>query len=122
MNKLKSYVNKITPAIIGLAAILDPERAQALLKTSEYIDNSQSKEESLLSIKKDLDKLIKQKKRKILVIIDDIDRLSDFEIRQIFQLVKLIADFPQTIYLLSFDREVVVKALENVQKILEKNI
>lgn len=116
VNKLKSYVNKITPAIIGLAAILDPERAQALLKTSEYIDNSQSKEESLLSIKKDLDKLIKQKKRKILVIIDDIDRLSDFEIRQIFQLVKLIADFPQTIYLLSFDREVVVKALENVQK------
>lgn len=103
VNKLKSYVNKITPAIIGLAAILDPERAQALLKTSEYIDNSQSKEESLLSIKKDLDKLIKQKKRKILVIIDDIDRLSDFEIRQIFQLVKLIADFPQTIYLLSFD-------------------
>jgi len=117
VNKLKSYVNKIIPTIIGLAAILDPKRTEALLKTTEYINNRQSHEESLESIKIELDKLIKEKiKRKILIIIDDIDRLSDFEITQIFQLVKLIADFPNTIYLLSFDREVVVKALENVQK------
>ena len=34
---------------------------------------------------------------------------------QIFQLVKSLADFPNTVYLLSYDKEVVKKALEKVQ-------
>ncbi len=44
--------------------------------------------------------------------MDDIDRLAADEIRQLFQVVKAVADFPNVIYLLAFDREVVVKALE----------
>ena len=38
------------------------------------------------------------------------------EIRQMFQLVKLLGDFPNTIYLLAFDREVVVESLKSVQE------
>ena len=48
---------------------------------------------------------------KIIVFIDDIDRLNDQEIRIVFQLVKSIADFPNTIYILAFDRNIVAKAL-----------
>ena len=125
--KLKSYVNKLIPPIMGIASIIDPNRAQALYKTAEYVDDLQSDEESLESTKKDINYLIKEKNQKIIVIIDDIDRLYDFEIIQIFQLVKLIADFPNTIYFLSFDRDVVVEALGKVQqssgeKYLEKVI
>ena len=52
---------------------------------------------------------------KIIVSIDDIDRLSEEEIIAVFQLVKALADFPKTIYLLAFDYDVVVKALRKVQ-------
>ena len=52
---------------------------------------------------------------KIVVSIDDIDRLSEEEIIAVFQLVKALADFPKTIYLLAFDYDVVVKALRKVQ-------
>ncbi len=52
---------------------------------------------------------------KIIVSIDDIDRLSEEEIIAVFQLVKALADFPKTIYLLAFDYDVVVKALGKVQ-------
>jgi predicted KAP-like P-loop ATPase len=125
-NKLKSYVNKLIPPIMGLAAIVDPSRAQALISVSEQVD-TQTEEESLESIRDEINKLILEKNCKIIVVIDDIDRLSDFEIRQIFQLVKLLADFPKTIYLLSFDKEIVVKALDEIQessgeKFLEKVI
>lgn len=52
---------------------------------------------------------------KIVVSIDDIDRLSEEEIIAVFQLVKALADFPNTVYLLAFDYDVVVRALSKVQ-------
>lgn len=53
---------------------------------------------------------------KIIVSIDDIDRLSEEEIIAVFQLVKALADFPNTVYLLAFDYDVVVRALGKVQQ------
>ena len=53
---------------------------------------------------------------KFLIIIDDIDRMNSVEIEQIFILVKSLANFPNFIYLLSFDKEVVVNSLNNVPK------
>lgn len=50
--------------------------------------------------------------RPIVVILDDIDRLSAAEIRDIFKLVRLVARFPNIIYILAFDRTRVEKALE----------
>lgn len=75
-----------------------------------------TKKRSLDEIRKELNKLLKQIDNKIIVIIDDIDRLTPYEIRQIFQLVKKIADFPNTIYLLAFDKKVVLNALQEVHK------
>lgn len=43
--------------------------------------------------------------RPIVVTIDDIDRLSTQEIRDIFKLVRLTASFPNIIYVLAFDRQ-----------------
>ena len=54
-----------------------------------------------------------KKQKKILVIIDDIDRLNPTEVREIFQLVKSLADFPNIIYLLAFDKNYVNFALKD---------
>lgn len=51
---------------------------------------------------------------RFLIIIDDIDRMNSIEIEQIFILVKSLANFPNFIYLLSFDKEVVVNSLNDV--------
>lgn len=73
-----------------------------------------SKKRDLDELRKELNRLLTKINNKIIVIIDDIDRLTPHEIRQIFQLVKKIADFPNTIYLLSFDKKVVLNALKEV--------
>jgi len=73
---------------------------------------SKSLSDTKLSIEKHLQKLNK----KILIIVDDIDRLNNTEIRQIFQMIKVLGNFPNTIYLSSMDKEVVINALSEVQK------
>ena len=51
---------------------------------------------------------------KIIVIIDDTDRLTNSEIAQVFTLVKSLADFDNFIYILSFDELIVTKALNSL--------
>ena len=58
-----------------------------------------------------LEKLLQDAGKRILIMIDDIDRLDDGEIATVFKLVKLAADFDHTAYILAFDQQVVAKAL-----------
>lgn len=75
-----------------------------------------SEEKDVLKQKEHVISLLKGQSNRVLVVIDDIDRLSNEQIRQVFQLVTSVAKFPNTIYLLVFDRDIVVKALEKVQE------
>ena len=73
------------------------------------------KERDVFALKEQLSTLLRKRGGKILVILDDVDRLADDEIRQCFQLIKAVADFPNVVYLLAFDRDVVCDALRGVQ-------
>lgn len=70
---------------------------------------------SLVEEKQKVIEALKDQKQKLIIIIDDIDRLNNEQIRLIFQLVNSLAGFPNMIYLLSFDRNVVVRALQTEQ-------
>jgi predicted KAP-like P-loop ATPase len=54
---------------------------------------------------------LKKRKRPVLVVMDDIDRLETADIRRLFTLVKTNGDFPNVIYLLLFQRDIVERAL-----------
>lgn len=56
-----------------------------------------------------------KRKIKILVIIDDIDRLTGEEVRHLFRVIKAVSDFPNLIYLLAFDKKIVVNAVQQMQ-------
>lgn len=58
-----------------------------------------------------LEKILKSEKKRIVILMDDIDRLDKAEIQNIFKLVKLTADFPYTSYVLTFDQEMVSAAI-----------
>lgn len=63
------------------------------------------------TLKERIGAILKENKSKIVVFIDDIDRLDKNEIHSVFRLVKLTADFTNTTYLLSFDEEMVAAAI-----------
>jgi hypothetical protein len=54
---------------------------------------------------------LKKLEQPIVVVLDDIDRLSTAEIRDVFKLVRLTASFPNIVYVVAFDRARVEQAL-----------
>ena len=57
-----------------------------------------------------------ERENRFVVYIDDIDRLVPNQINAICQLVKSVADFENIIYVLSYDQEVVINALNHIHK------
>jgi hypothetical protein len=59
-----------------------------------------------------LSKLIKKIDRKIIILIDDLDRVQKDEILQIFRLIRNIADLPNLIYVIAVDKSYLVENLD----------
>jgi predicted KAP-like P-loop ATPase len=58
-----------------------------------------------------LEEILRESGKRVVVTIDDIDRLDRAEIHAMFKLVKLGADFERITYVLAFDDEMVAAAL-----------
>ena len=116
--KLETYTKFFEPVklipVVGQLMGIVKDIVQTIGKTLKVF--GEHRENDLNSIRKELNDLLAKQSNKIIVIIDDIDRLNNTEIRQIFQLVKSLGDFPNTIYLLAFDKEIVINALKKVQE------
>ena len=108
---------KIIRAIIEYLDVLD--EVPVLNKYSKFINKIIKKTKSIPSLentKGALTEALKNLKKKILVVIDDVDRLNDSQVKDIFQLVKQIGDLPNILYVLSMDKRRVVKALDHFQE------
>ena len=95
-----------------------------------------SSPKNIHQIRQEIDALLKkigESGWRVLVVMDDLDRIQPNEMREMFRLVKGVADFPNTIYLLPFDREMVIDAIadksghpnngrNNTEKYMEKII
>jgi predicted KAP-like P-loop ATPase len=68
------------------------------------------------SLKEEVEKALQQLDHKVVVFVDDIDRLYPEEIRRLFAIIRTVADFPNTIYILALDRSAVAKSIENKGK------
>lgn len=75
------------------------------------------KPQDVPKIKGEIAAALKKGDRRFLIVIDDIDRLTPDEIREVFKVVKALADFPNIVYMLSFDRSVVADALLQSMKV-----
>jgi predicted KAP-like P-loop ATPase len=97
----------------GLLLILAGIFKDSLLKLAEVFEKkTESNRKSVLEIKKEIKNELSKREKKLIITIDDIDRLNQTEIRQIFRLIRVNADFPNTIYLLAFERKIIEKNLE----------
>lgn len=66
---------------------------------------------SLEGFKHQLSELLQRFGKRILILIDDLDRLDKREVQAMLRLVKLTGDFSYTTYLLAFDEAMVARAL-----------
>ncbi len=112
-DKLKEIVSKLKLFLKILKALPLPY-VENISETINIIDELAS--QTLEETKEEICKSLEEFKNKIVVLIDDIDRLTVEEIRELFTIIKAIADFPNTVYILAFDREVISRALEKIQE------
>ncbi|WP_367105138.1 P-loop NTPase fold protein [uncultured Psychrobacter sp.] len=59
------------------------------------------------------EQLLEKSQKRVLILIDDVDRLDKIEIHALFRLVKLTADFKYTSYILAFDKDIVASSLQD---------
>lgn len=67
--------------------------------------------QDLVQVKTKLNELLINQRHKIIVVIDNINRLEKKEMKQIFQIAKSIGNLSNTVYLLSMDKKIVVETL-----------
>jgi predicted KAP-like P-loop ATPase len=101
---------------IAEATSIALDSAAAVVKTgAEGIEADGTLETmSLTELKDAVSEDLSQLDTPILVILDDVDRLTKEEIRLTLQLVKANADFPNLIYLILAQKDIVVKALDEI--------
>ncbi|WP_257968892.1 KAP family NTPase, partial [Vibrio parahaemolyticus] len=64
-------------------------------------------EQSLSDIRQDLSGLLLERKAPLIVVMDDLDRLTTSQLRMVFQLIKANLEFPNVVFLLLFQRDLV---------------
>ena len=110
-NKNFKTLLKILPQLINLSSGAGDlfGVGQLMRKAAELVED---RSEDINVIKNEIKKILVTEKKRILVLIDDMDRLAPDELCQLLTVIKALADFPNTIYLLAFDSNVTSQSIE----------
>lgn len=104
---LSAYATHLAP-LMNLVAKGSGDAAKGLL---QGLNAKVHGDQSLSGQRKRLEELIVGLRTPVVVLIDELDRIEDDEVRSIAQLVRAVADFPGISYLLAYDPRRVARAL-----------
>ncbi|WP_232618104.1 P-loop NTPase fold protein [Leptospira interrogans] len=86
---------------------------KVLMSISDYFEiESKLNDKSNATLKSEISLLLSRREAKLLIIVDNLDRLTGEEIRKMFAVIRANSDFPNVIFLLAFDRTAIEKSLE----------
>lgn len=97
----KKVVNAVAPGV-GNTMAKGIKLVQKALEDSE---------DSLTELKKKVSDAMNKSKKHLVVMIDDVDRLDREEIHTVLRLIRQVADFPNCIYIVAMDVDMVSKAV-----------
>ncbi|PYG96015.1 hypothetical protein CVV67_36140, partial [Arthrobacter stackebrandtii] len=86
--------------------------AEWCLKKANILDQqAKDNEMTLQQIRAELQQLLSKRQQPLLIVLDDLDRLSTEQLKDMFQLVKAHMDFANVVFLLLFQRDTVEQGL-----------
>lgn len=103
---LKKYGNVLSLASVTVGGLVRLAPGDAVKGVGDAMSTV-----GLDALRKRVETMLREADRRIVVLVDDIDRLDRHETHAIFKLVKLSASFEHTAYVLAFDDDVVAAAL-----------
>lgn len=72
--------------------------------------------ETIDDIRKSIQKDLKKIDKRIVVFIDDLDRLDQKEIIEVIRLIRNTADFQKTVFVVAYDREYIIQAIKGINE------
>lgn len=109
---------KVARRMAGYGAALSPAASAVIGPAGQLIAAPErvaaAREKSAAGQREELRRELRATPQRIVVLIDDIDRLDPQETREVLRLVKLVADLPGVVHVLSYARLPVERALETV--------
>jgi hypothetical protein len=111
-NTIVKYGEYLAP----VASIWIPFLGPVIKGGTALIKDAIKSDESLTGLKARLMKELVAADLPIVVLIDEVDRVEDDEIRSIAQLVRSVADFPGVSYALAYDPKRVIQALGGAER------
>jgi len=108
LGNLNSYVRKYGKHISQFATNRSTSVSIGFIRLNPFSSGSFF---DLVKLKKKIQADLRKNNVRVVVLMDDIDRLDKREIHSIFKLVKLSADFNYIDYVLAFDEEMVASAV-----------
>lgn len=108
---IKTTSGTIIAGLLLLAAFLKwgGTALQDLTKFSK--NNSKTEKTGMNDVRKELRSLLTERDSALIIIIDDLDRLTPEQLKMTFQLVKANLDFPNIVFILLFQRDIVEEKL-----------
>lgn len=111
--KMGLGINKLLSIYKDL--ILDVQHAYKIKAFDDLLKN----EKSIYEVYEEIKEKLSICKEKIVVFIDDVDRLQASELAMIIQLIRNTGNFPYVVFMLFYDKDYMVKALEQNKSITD---
>ncbi len=96
--------------------LLNEDNTNTWLKSTQTVLQFGQEKRNLQTIKKEITNYLFNENKKLIVIIDDLDRLEASEIMDIIRLIRNSADFGSTFYILGFDYTYVISQINDILK------
>ena len=109
--KLKEVAKLLAKLGEGLAPLSPIPGTTILAKLVSEASDQWAQPRSLHSEREHLKEILAESEAKVIVLIDDIDRLEPSEIREVIRLVRLTSDLPNVVFLLAYDSQHVAMSL-----------
>ncbi len=100
-NEISTYAN-------GLASVYDTTAAKAVKEAASFFLDTPTLTEQFRKV----NEVITRLRKKIVIFIDDIDRLDKDEVLETLRLVRNTASFSNTIFVLAYDKQYVINAVK----------
>lgn len=96
-------------SLVGIPVI--PSVLKSAAKQVDKLRQSLPERESLAKQKEKINKQLKNENVHLIVMIDDLDRLDKEELHAVLRLIRQVADFDNTTYVLAMDETIVAKSI-----------
>jgi hypothetical protein len=118
--KLKELFSKFSGRLVQAGKVADAFGASgstAIVQASKHSIDSWLESDSLDKEKSQIQIELRTLSRKIVIFIDDLDRLEPAEVTEILRLVRAVVDFPNVVFVLCYSLDIISRNLASALKI-----